>query len=193
VVVLPTVPFGVNTGQLDIPLCINMNPSTQLAVLRDVVHALESASVRKLVILNGHGANNFRQMIRELQPETDLFLCAVDWYKVVDPRPYFDDVGDHAGEIETSVMQQIAPEVVLPLSDAGTGRERASRIAAIREGWAWAPRQWTRVTDDTGIGNPAAATPAKGARYLQEVVERVAGFLVELAAMDPASPYLDTP
>src|SRR5438132_1177685 len=29
VVVLPVVPFGVNTGQLDIPLCLNLNPSTQ--------------------------------------------------------------------------------------------------------------------------------------------------------------------
>ena len=27
--VLPTIPFGVNTGQLDIKLDINMNPSTQ--------------------------------------------------------------------------------------------------------------------------------------------------------------------
>src|SRR5438067_10274211 len=36
VVVLPTVPFGVNTTQLDIKLCINMNPSTQAAVLADV-------------------------------------------------------------------------------------------------------------------------------------------------------------
>ncbi|MDQ3242962.1 MAG: creatininase family protein, partial [Gemmatimonadota bacterium] len=27
VVVLPVVPFGVNTGQLDIPFCLNMNPS----------------------------------------------------------------------------------------------------------------------------------------------------------------------
>src|SRR5437867_10784283 len=33
VVVLPTVPFGVNTGQLYIKLCINMNPSTQALVL----------------------------------------------------------------------------------------------------------------------------------------------------------------
>ena len=31
VVVLPTIPFGVNTGQLDIRLDINMNPSTQAA------------------------------------------------------------------------------------------------------------------------------------------------------------------
>ena len=31
VIVLPTVPFGVNTGQFDVALDINMNPSTQLA------------------------------------------------------------------------------------------------------------------------------------------------------------------
>ena len=35
VVVLPTVPYGVNTRQLDIPLTINMNPSTQMANPRE--------------------------------------------------------------------------------------------------------------------------------------------------------------
>jgi creatinine amidohydrolase len=68
VVVLPAVPFGVNTGQLDIPLTINMNPSTQLAVLTDIAEALEEQGIPKLVILNGHGGNDFKQMIRELQP-----------------------------------------------------------------------------------------------------------------------------
>ena len=32
VIVLPVIPFGVNTGQSDIHLDINMNPSTQLAI-----------------------------------------------------------------------------------------------------------------------------------------------------------------
>ena len=32
VVVLPASPFGVQTGQLDIRLCINLNPSTQAAI-----------------------------------------------------------------------------------------------------------------------------------------------------------------
>src|SRR5687768_18076158 len=41
VVVLPSVPFGVNTGQIDIKLCLNMNPSTQAAVLGDIVASLE--------------------------------------------------------------------------------------------------------------------------------------------------------
>src|SRR5438046_1292460 len=70
VVVLPVVPFGVNTGQLDLPLCLNMNPSTQALVLRDVATALGGQRVPKLVILNGHGGNDFRQMSRELSPAT---------------------------------------------------------------------------------------------------------------------------
>ena len=190
VVVLPTVPFGVNTGQLDIPFCLNMNPSTQAALLADLATALEGQGLRKLVIFNGHGGNDFRQMIRELQPRTRLFLAALNWYKVVDPQPYFEEYrGDHAGELETSVMLHLAPELVLPMSEAGDGRERRARVAALREGWAWAPRRWTQVSADTGTGDPRAATAEKGARYADAVVRRVASFLVELAAADTSNLY----
>jgi len=189
VVVLPVVPFGVNTGQLDIPLCINMNPSTQLLVLRDVALSLAGQGIGKLVILNGHGANDFRQMIRELQPQVSSFLCVVNWYKVLDLTGFFSDQGDHAGEMETSVMQHIAPDRVLPLTDAGPGAARTFKIAAFREGWAWAPRQWTQVTDDTGSGNPAASTAEKGKRYIEAVTGKVAQFLVDLAKADPTQMY----
>ena len=184
VVVLPTVPFGVQTTQLDIPFCLNMNPSPQAAVLGDLVQALDAQGIRKLVLFNGHGGNDFRQIIRELQPRTRVFLAAVNWYKVVEPREYFGDLGDHAGEMETSVMLHIAPELVLPLDEAGDGRERRPRIAALREGWAWAPRRWTQVSADTGVGDPRAATAAKGAQYVEAVTRQVGRFLVELAAAD---------
>ena len=49
VIVLPNIPFGVNTGQMDVDLCINMNPSTQMALLKDVVQVLEVNKIRKLV------------------------------------------------------------------------------------------------------------------------------------------------
>jgi creatinine amidohydrolase len=189
VVVLPTVPFGVNTGQLDIKLCLNMNPSTQAAVLADLVEALDGQGIRKLVVLNGHGGNDFRQMIRELQPRTEVFLSVVNWYKVVDPREYFTDLGDHAGELETSVMMHLVPALVAPLAEAGPGRARPFRIAALREGWAWAPRQWTQVTPDTGVGDPRAATADKGARYVKAVAGKIAEFLQQLAAADAADMY----
>ena len=76
--VLPTIPFGVNTQQFGLGPTINMSPSTQVQVLQDVVTSLEEADISRLVVLNGHGGNNFRQMIRELQPETSVFLCTVN-------------------------------------------------------------------------------------------------------------------
>jgi creatinine amidohydrolase len=190
VVVLPTVPFGVNTTQLDIPFCLNMNPSTQAALLGDLVSALEGQGVRKLVLLNGHGGNDFKQMIRELQPKTRVLLAAINWYSCVDPKAFFDDLGDHAGELETSVMQHIAPDLVLPLGEAGPGHERKPKIQGFRERWAWTPRRWTQVTADTGIGDPKAATPAKGARFLDAVTQRIGGFLVDLAGADPDDLYV---
>lgn len=189
VVVLPTIPFGVQTGQADIPLCVNLNPATQAAVLADVAHSLAPHGIRKLVLLNGHGGNDFRQMIRELQPRVDLYLCSVNWYACVEQRPYFEDLGDHAGEMETSMILHLTPQLMLPLSEAGTGHARKPRVTGLREGWAWAPRPWSRVTDDTGIGNPAAATREKGARYFDEVTRRIGGFLVDLAAADPEDMY----
>jgi creatinine amidohydrolase len=145
--------------------------------------------VRKLVILNSHGGNDFRQMIRELQPSTDLFLCTLNWWTTVDASKYFDEPGDHAGELETSVMLHLAAEQVLPLDQAGDGAARRFTVAALREGWAWAPRKWTAVTDDTGVGNPRAATADKGERFFAAASQRIAGFLVELAAADPAALY----
>lgn len=189
VVVLPAVPYGVNTGQREVPLCINMNPSTQQALIRDVAENLQPHGVRKLVILNGHGGNDFRQIIRELAPRIGLLLVQVNWYQVVDPRGYFEVPGDHAGEMETSLMMHLAPSLVRPLEQAGPGDARPFRIAAMREGWAWTPRHWIEVTGDTGVGDPRAATNEKGAHYFDAVVDRIAGFLVELSAADPDALY----
>jgi creatinine amidohydrolase len=182
-VVLPAVPFGVNTTQLDIKLCLNMNPSTQAALLADVVSSLDGQGVHKLLVLNSHGGNDFRQMIRELQPKTRVFLSTINWWSCVDPSRFAEEPGDHAGEAETAAMLHLAPDLVRPLGEAGPGRARASRLTGVRDGWAWAPRRWTQVTADTGIGNPAKATAAKGEAYVAAAVERIASFVVELAAL----------
>ena len=190
VVVLPAVPFGVNTGQLDIPMTINMNPSTQAAVLGDVLDSLNRHGIRRFVILNAHGGNDFRQMIRELHLRFPrILMCALNWYQIGRWEDYFADAGDHAGEMETSVMLHLAPRLVLPLSEAGSGKAKAARIKALNERWAWTPRQWTRVTDDTGIGDPHQGTREKGERYLQRVVADVGQFLVELGSVDPDALY----
>lgn len=192
VVALPAVPFGVNTSQLDIPLIVNLNPTTMMAVLNDVVASLEFEGIHKLVILNGHGGNDFRWMVRELLPQTDVFIAIVEWWKVLDAGKYFDEPGDHAGEMETSVMGELHPELVLPVDQAGSGAVRVPRMKALREGWAWTPRRWTQVTADTGVGDPRRGSPEKGRRFLADLVPTIGGFLVELAAADTDDLYVDS-
>ncbi len=183
--VLPAVPFGVNTGQTDITLDINLNPSTQSIILEDVISVLNRQKIKKFLIINGHGGNNFKQILRELGLKfPEVFLASCDWYAAVNKKDYFENSGDHADEMETSTMLYIAPDQVLPLSNAGEGREKKIKITGINEGWAWTERKWSKVTEDTGIGNPKKASREKGEKYFNAVVEKVAQLFIEIASAD---------
>lgn len=51
---LPTIPFGVNTGQQDIKLDLNIYPSTQMAIFNDLIEVLNRQVIKKLLVLNSH-------------------------------------------------------------------------------------------------------------------------------------------
>lgn len=189
VLVLPTVPFGVQSGQLDIPFCLHINPSTQAAILFDLAQTLQSHGIKKLVILNGHGGNDFKAIIRELQPKLKIFLCALNWYTAAPPKQFFSEPGDHAGELETSMILHIAPDLVLPLDQAGDGKESRCTIEGLRNGLAWAPRQWTKISKDTGVGNPALATAEKGQLFSAASTDAIAAFFTELSKADLDTMY----
>lgn len=190
VAILPNIPFGVQTGQLDIPFCINMNPSTQTAVLEDVITSLEGVGVPKLVIFNGHGGNDFRQILRELQARHPrIFLSLVNWFQIPGAGEIFTILGDHADERETSLMLHLHPHLVLQHQDWGSGTENPWKLTAMRERWAWAQRAWTQATNDTGAGDPAHSTEEKGRRYFDLLSSRFAQHLIELAAADASALY----
>jgi creatinine amidohydrolase len=189
-IVLPTIPFGVNTGQMDIRLNINMNPSTQFALLNDVTDVLNRHKIYKFLILNGHGGNDFRQIIRELGLKyPDMFICSCNWYQSFDTAEFFENSGGHADEMETSVMQYIAPELVLPLKEAGKGHGKKFRIKAFNEKWAWAERKWTQVTSDTGIGDPSGANSSKGEMCYKGVIKKIGNLMYELSQADITNMY----
>lgn len=182
VIVLPAIPFGVNTGQMDILLNINMNPSTQFAILNDVVDVLNRHEIYKFLILNGHGGNDFKQMIRELGLKyPKMFICCCNWFQSFENSVFFENSGGHADEMETSIMQYLVPELVLPLNEAGEGKGKKFKIKALNEKWAWAERRWTKVTADTGIGDPSKATPEKGEKCFKEIIKKVSNLIIELS------------
>ncbi|GMQ30977.1 creatininase family protein [Algoriphagus confluentis] len=190
VVILPTIPFGVNTGQADIYLDMNIFPSTQLIILKDILETLNRQEINKFLILNSHGGNNFQPMLRELGlqfPEMMLFTC--NWFQALDKSQYFEESGDHADEMETALIQYLHPELVLPLNEAGDGAEKKSVIRGVREKWAWSERKWSQVTADTGIGNPKKATPEKGKRYFDDVTDKVADLILDICSARPGELY----
>lgn len=182
-VVLPSIPFGVNTGQKDIKLDINLNPSTQLAILNDIIRVLNHQKIYKLIIFNSHGGNDFKPVIRELGlAYPNMFLTFCNWYQSLPFSDFFDEEGDHANEMETSLMMHLKPELVLPLDEAGDGRAKKFRIAALNEKWAWAERKWPEVTKDTGIGDPRNANAEKGKKYFDAVTKKMAAFFLDVAS-----------
>lgn len=191
VIVLPAIPFGVNTGQFDVTLDINMNPSTQLAILHDVVDTLNRQGIYKLVIFNSHGANHFNNAIRELGLKfPKMFLSTCNWFRAVDQKGFFENKDDHAGEMETSVIMHLTPELVLPLSEAGDGAAKKFAYHAMNEGWAWAERRWTAVTKDTGVGNPYKASAEKGEKFFNAIAEKVAEFFTDLVQTPEDKRYI---
>ena len=184
VLLLPTMPFGVNTNHLKVPggLALSVTPTTLVKLLADLVESLERQGVRKLLLLNGHGGNELKPLMRELHHRTSVFLCVCDWFRMAaDVYPgLFDRPGEHADEVETSLGLAFFPHLVDP-ERADDGAAAPTKLNAINRGWISMTRPWHLVSKNTVLGDPAAATAEKGRRLMDAIVERLAGFLVELS------------
>ena len=65
VALLPPIPYGTTTNQSGTRLTLNLMPTTILAILRDLLGSLARHGIRKVVILNSHGGNDFKWMLRD--------------------------------------------------------------------------------------------------------------------------------
>jgi creatinine amidohydrolase len=194
VLLLPTIPYGVNTNHLQVKGAVvcSVTPTTLLHLITDLVDSLERQGIGKLLLLNGHGGNELKPLMRELHHRTKVFLCLCDWFRMVaDVYPQiFKKAGEHADEVESSLGLAFFPDLMrMELADEGTARP--SRLEAMNRGWISITRPWHLLTTNTGVGNPFPATAEKGERLMDIIVERLSGFLVELAAakVDETFPY----
>lgn len=199
VVLLPTIPYGTETNLRRFPLALNLNPSTLLRVVEDLVGSLVESGIRKIVLLNSHGGNDLKPILRELYGKTPAHLFLCNWYQAVraEAEQIFAHRDDHAGEMETSFALAYFPHLVAHSPHGGLsaddGAVAATRFGAVNEGWVSITRPWHLLTTNAGAGNPHAASAAKGQRLMEVLVDRLAGFLVELARapLDERFPFAD--
>ncbi len=182
VMVLPGIPLGSqNPGQTSLPFCLHTSQATQYAILQDIVSSLERCGVQRLLIINGHGGNSFKGMIRDLAVQKpDFMIVESDWYAFIPRKDYFEEqVDDHAGEQETSVMMHYHPQWA-KMEYATDGAARTFAIEGLRTKAGWLPRDWSRISADTGVGNPLKASAEKGARYARAVVDALSRLVTDL-------------
>ncbi len=189
VLCLPALPFGVDCNLTGFPLTVTVTQATLDAMVREIISALRGYGLRKFVLLNGHGGNDFLPLIRQIQCDMDVHVFCVDWWKVGSDR--YDEIftrpDDHAGQFETSVALALHGELV-ELANATDGATRPLRFEALRRGWAYTSRDFAKLTDNCASGNPQGASAERGKEYLDLVIGRIADFLVELA-ISPIDKY----
>ncbi len=189
VVVLPTIPYGTQTNQHRFPLSMNLYPSTLTQVISNLVESVHGAGISKLLLLNSHGGNELKSVLRELATgPVHIFQC--DWFRSIAEdakRELFTDPGDHAGEMETALALAYFPDLVAHdpetgALDADEGAVRETQFEAVNRGWVSITRPWHLLTTNTGVGDPHPATAEAGEAFMAVLVERLSSFLVELAA-----------
>lgn len=198
VMLLPTIPYGTETNMRHLPLAMNINPSTLYAVITDLVESVSNSGIQRMLILNSHGGNEIKPLLRELAGKTNVHLFLCDWFRMVGDvyGEIFEASEDHAGEMETSILLAERPELVRTDEQgklqADEGAVRQSRIEALNRGWVSITRRWDLLTTNTGSGNPHAATAEKGKRVIELIADRLGHFLHEVGntELDETFPFV---
>jgi creatinine amidohydrolase len=182
IAVLPTIPFGNDEQQLDQVCTISFTTPTASAILHDVARSLVRQGIDRLVIVNGHGGNQFQPLVRDVQSRHGLLVVVANFYEMAPDvkQSVFERPGDHADEMETSLLLHLTPDLV-ELREAGPGERVPFAIEGLGQPGVWTPRPWSKTHPDTGSGDPSRATAEKGQRYFQAVTEALADLIVHLA------------
>lgn len=191
-IVLPTVPFGNDQQQLDQVATISIRTRTAAAILRDVALSLKTQDIDRLLILNGHGGNTFKPLVRDIQSETGVLIVVVNFWELVPGlmEETFEIIGDHANEMETSLLLYLCPEWV-NMPAAGAGKRHPFDIPALNNPGVWTPRPWSACHPDTGSGDPSHATAEKGERFFTRLTTALADVIHDLSmAKKGQNPYL---
>ena len=189
---LPAIPYGTDTNQLAFPLAINLNPSTLTQVIRDIVDSLAVHSIVKLLILNSHGGNDFKPVLRELYGKTPVRLFLCDWYRMAADVEKADLLRQATITPAKSkprwrwpIFPTSSPAIRRPAAwRPTTAQSNRTRFDAVNRGWISITRPWHLLTTNSGRATRTRRRRKRARALMDILVERIAGFLVELAAAE---------
>ena len=207
--VLPTQAVGLSPEHQRFPGTLTLRPETVIQLWTDIGASVARAGVRKMVLFNSHGGHSGIMDVvgRELRSRFELLVYSISWFNL----PLYDEEGQdlnarftadehrfgiHAGQIETSMMLALKPELVR-MEHArhfpSTSQDRARDYPILGNGrsakLAW---QMQDYHPQGAAGNAAAADAVTGRSLVNASGRALAQVLQEIAAL-PLSTLIDGP
>ena len=180
--VTPTLTYGQVWSAKDFPGTIAIQERTYINFLKDIVTSLESKSPRNIILFSGHLGNVAPSKIaaRELLDEKG-FNNVYHFSYIVDMKQAASGImetelwhgsGLHGGEMETSVLLRITPELVR-MDKAQADYPVRPPDLDIR------PISWIDFARQGIFGDPTKATSEKGERFIERTLQQLADLVIE--------------
>jgi creatinine amidohydrolase len=193
VLVLPTQPIGFSPEHFAFAGTLGLKASTVIAVWTEIAERVAASGIKKLVLLNAHGGQAALMDVvgRDLRQRLKLLVYSVNWYDLPDSpatAPLFDAherrFGVHGGDMETSMMLALAPNLVdmnrAENFDSQSAR-RAPHFPLLGNGksakLSWAMQDYN---PKGAAGHAANASADKGRALLDNAGKQLAALLHEI-------------
>ncbi len=183
-VVVPPLPFGVSYHHTGFPGTITLSPETFIAACTDVARSLKGNGIGRLLFVNGHNGNMaaLNLAAQKIRYELDMpaavsfyFAQAADKVRAHGKTARYG----HACEIETSVLLELAPELVRRCAlQAGDMVETGLEHAFNNQPFALqVPVPFHEQTRNGAFGDARLADEGVGREIVEVAVERTVAFV----------------
>jgi creatinine amidohydrolase len=176
--VLPVISYGVSFEHKPM-FNVSLHNSTLSTMLCDTCISLADNRIREIIILNGHHGNTgaiqyVPQEIHSKMPTImDVNIHIMHYWQMMTPD------FDHAGEVETSLVLAIAPELV-HMDRARPNSKNLSKSKAAFSSLTSAPGSFPKITGNGVWGDPMKATASKGDKLIKEIIANLTKTIAEL-------------
>ncbi len=175
--VLPVISYGVSFEHKPM-FNVSLRNSTLSTMLCDTCISLAENRIREIIILNGHHGNTgaLQYIPQEVQSKipSDVNIHTLHYWQMMTPE------FDHAGEVETSLVLAIAPELV-HMDRAMPNSKDLSKSKAAYRSLTNAPGSFPNITGNGVWGDPMKATASKGDKMIKEILANLTKTIDELS------------
>jgi creatinine amidohydrolase len=174
--VMPVISYGVSFEHKPM-FNVSLRNSTLSTMICDACTSLAEMQIRQIIVVNGHHGNTgaLQYISQELHNKIarNVNVHAIHYWQMM--RHEFD----HAGEVETSLVLAIAPELV-HMNRAMPNSKKLSKSKAAYSSITNVPGSFPKITGNGVWGNPRKATAAKGENLIKEITSNLARTIIEL-------------